>query len=464
MISAQPINNKWYRYYNKSGATSLTSVVDCSDYFTVYKKNSNGYRNYAAFRDIVDFFYHLQNHERIREYHEMIPGNKPQKPRFDIDLTTESAMGENLYQLGIKIRDGILRGVERIISEIGFPIDINKDVGVYTAHSEDVNDVEATNAKFSCHIILHSFCHQNYEEAQEFCKLVVVASEDEDVAMAYKKGIIDPSVYKSLCSLRMLYSVKDEKRPKVPLFRYQYGDRIIDWTRDIRDVIALRNLFQDSAVTYVSECTILPIMVPEKQKKHVNLNLPEGTELRIGEMLTQSEGDIFEIEEFRGTLVILKRLSPSYCDICNRNHGDKKNGDVGDNPYLTISPNGAVRFHCRRDKNKSGKVIGYLNGVTSEQGAQVVTPTSFMQIESEIEPGAEPQIQAKQHQIGISMMDKILPNQILSNLRTQPVNDEISFSNISISNVQHLNEQKYSCELSFGQVMNRLNSRVQLPK
>ena len=350
-MSANPnslINGRWYYKLKEGNNYSLCNSIPRNvlmNYFIVYKME-NGKRLYGAFRSCVDFYIYYRELSPTKEYHEIIFGEKEQKPRFDIDIpydkfeksrplrsllikeeNNQNTEIEWIMMLGNRMVGKIIDAVKEVLKSYGLELNSSKDIAFYTSHSLN------PPYKYSAHIIFPNYCHFNYEEAKEFYKLVVNAG-GAPLKVAESCGILDGSIYASQKSFRMEGSTKNGKRPKkrssLPYEGKIYNSPIINSPKD--ELF----FFRESCITDSRSTTRLPVIVPEKKIFVNKVTLPSGVEDIIGPHI---DGD-FSIEEIKGGLIVLKRLRPTYCKLCNREH-------ESDNPFLIVRKNGEVYFHCR---------------------------------------------------------------------------------------------------------------------
>ncbi len=362
-----------------------------SNYFLTYAMR-DGFRKYAAFRSSVDFYLYYQKLYE-REFHEVILGEKPQKPRFDIDLTPELVKGSGLNSCkdfmayGNAIRDEILVRSREVLEEYGLELHLETDVVVCISHSLDlyINENVSEKTKYSCHVIFSKYMHYNYEEAAEFFKLVVAKSPK--LQNMVDKGILDKGIFGSLKSFRVIGSTKEGVRVKTFVSSFDFQGRSISKTAPKTSKENMI-LFRQTCITDTCGCVHIPVIVPIKEEKFSSFVLPVGTSDQALDLLKAFEGDDlpFAVASVSGGLVLLNRLRPSHCRLCQRSH-------EAENPYLRVSQSGNVYFYCRRapEKNNSyriGTLLG-LNipspeeesGTSSESGEQQVSRgTSWSQV------------------------------------------------------------------------------------
>lgn len=363
----KPVNDRWFYRLKDDGQGKSNclfgSIPRHMAYtnFIVYRIEDNGFRKYAAFRSPVEFFYFYRRQPKPREYHEVILGEKEQRPRFDLDISYDNYSKaiplrglvireakeisvEWMVRMGNRIVGKIIDGIKVVMGNFGLKFNVEKDVLFYNSHL-----LEELPYKFSAHIILTNHSHFNYEEAKEFYRMV----SETDIALhiAEKDGIVDASIYSSLKSFRLLGSTKDGKREKVvaplPYNGQIYEPKEPSTTKE--EIIQ----FRQSCITDTNSTTHIPIILPDKKIYDSKVKLPDSIE----EIIIPHIGEDFVVEEVKGGLILLKRLRPSYCNLCHREHHN-------DNPYLTVRENGDVYFHCRRATNDNGKYqICHIDGI-----------------------------------------------------------------------------------------------------
>lgn len=337
----RPITDRWYPRLkpNETSRYSLFNYLprgQAAKCFLIYSMGENGYRSYAAFRSSTEF-YHFYLAVEEPEIHEIILGEMSQKCRFDIDLTKDKAPeGIDLLDFGDQIRELILDSMATVLKTYNVELDIAKNIVYCTSHSK---------SKYSAHLILADYYHNNYEEALTFFDQII--NQNEILQLAVKNGIIDRSIFSTNHSMRLLGSYKDGVRPKALVNDIVHHDKVIQFDHPTGNYGELMK-FRRSCITDTIGCKYLPVIVPVKPKPVLsNVILPAGYEDRLIELLTTYERGInYEIRSvLDGGLIDLKRIHPSYCKICRRIHDNI-------DPFLKVSPGGSVNYYCRQ----SGKV------------------------------------------------------------------------------------------------------------
>lgn len=356
----KPVLDQWFNRLKKNegqGSTLFARIPRdrAVNYFIVYRMNTykgNTYRQYAAFRGVSHFYKFFQQNPGV-EYHEVILGDRPQKPRFDIDLTYDRLSNhEDILRYGNELVEDVIESATLTLLDFGIELDIENDVVICTSHSDDIDsDEQDENTKFSCHIIFKNLAHSNHLEAKEFFKLCL-EQKIGSVFDAAKRGILDAGVYSATCSLRIIHCCKSGQRRKKVVERLNYrGDNIEFRCYQNMSEQSKFQLFRDVSVTNTAECNFIPIKVESPEKVNPDINLPEGAEEYIMEhlrkyVLQDDDGELpFKLTEVDGGLITLTRLRTSVCGMCRRPHDST-------HPYMIVTESGDVYFYCRRAQDE----------------------------------------------------------------------------------------------------------------
>lgn len=321
-------------------------------------------RNYSAFispKVFLDYYSNFPAEERC--FYETIHGSFAQKPHFDIDFDRDDLQyfkeiegverSKKLKNTVDAVVSGTIRSILEEFNELGLPLDPSKDILLFSSCDEE-------NDKYSYHIVIDHYSHNNNREAAAFYQRVTMRLPPE----WSQRGWIDPKVYSSKQNFRMIGSTKLGKRRFKELLdqwyhpisgsivKYWIDESIPNWTQ---------SRFESSLVSYTANCTPLPPFTsPEKDKpKYWNRDSQEEIEVTLEEAKKALEIIAihakvspncylfpFKIIEIRSPIVVLKRLRPSNCRICNKTHEKE-------NPFLLIvGKERSVYFDCRRS-NKS---------------------------------------------------------------------------------------------------------------
>lgn len=299
-----------------------------------------------------------------RTLFEVILGEYPQKPHFDIDIDQEKVdkmIEENLFPDKIKesisleklsniVVSTLLNNIERAFNEKNVTL-IHDNIKIFTSSSK-------LKGKESYHVVLMGYCHPNNLEAKAFYDEV---TSDMDL---WIKSFIDPKVYSPRQQFRILGNTKYQKnRFKRQLVSFDWN-RIIPNSEGKSEVISLNYtpfwifsekeikkqklyLLLESLVCQTTGCNYLP-----------SWYVPRPTYVHEGDELTDKEVDLvmkklkdlklyFKKREVSGNMILLKRMRKSFCPICKRDHEHE-------NPYVIVVE-GSIYWNCRRNEEIYGK-------------------------------------------------------------------------------------------------------------
>lgn len=365
----------WYYYLNpkdekangKKGLFSEHSrgsvfgkLLVCWDYLDmVTQRKTKLYHLFENYIHFAKFFLSLPYEHR--SFFEVIIGELPQKPHFDVDM--EISVEEYKSGIHFKVLEDLISVVMSLIPEIK----IEKDVCIYSSTLQNPQINKDGEIKISYHLVINHFCHASNTEAKAFYFNVIKLLPKE----YYENRWIDFSVYSVTQQFRIYNSAKaGTQRFKLLqekfVFKGKEYKHVLDEEGDDDATKFLVRLEESIVGARVSNCKMLPsFAVPEEfSKKH---QIQDGGEIDMEiameaiSLLAQSVGMTPEDPKFpycldkcEGPFVVLKRLRPSKCRLCKRIHEHQ-------NPYLFIAPdNKSVFFHCRRAPNTKNLYIGAL--------------------------------------------------------------------------------------------------------
>lgn len=309
-------------------------------------------RLFTVFDDYLKFaMYQKELLPKLRSFFETIPGEKSQKPHFDIDIDITPQNKNINFE---EIKDCLIEQIISVLESFNIKLKLNIDLIICTSHRED---------KRSYHIIVNNYSHANNIEAKFFYELVI-----KNIQPEYKQ-YIDAKVYSSMQQFRILGSRKIGKE-NVKIFNevWQYKGQTIKYMYPVyvesenhKQILQLNA----SLITTTSNCKILPILIPEQiYRKYDDPNWTGITKEEAQKALQLLAGMNsvsykdpsfpFTMGDIHDHFVLLKRKNRSTCRICNRIHENE-------NPYLFIIGNQkTVWFDCRRSQNNKKLLVGKL--------------------------------------------------------------------------------------------------------
>lgn len=304
---------------------------------------------FAYFDSYLEFFRYMGNFTpQNRNFFEVILGELPQKPHFDIDIDQNDLHGD-MVEIGNILYQAVIQGCIEVCQDFNMPINIEHDILLYSSHGE---------TKQSYHIVLNNKCHDGNAEAKAFYQ-AVVAKASTITCGKYLK-FIDDAVYNTRQQFRMMGCQKyGSNRPKIFYEQFKYRDKTYkhQYVEDVADDNAHKlAIMYESLVSFVSGCTFLPSLVPPKPVYN-NINTPDLDDETVTKCMKMMKAIItdtpFTARTVKGGLILLTRNAPSLCPLCNKIHENQ-------DPYIYIVSS-KVFWDCRRTGEGKAKLfLGYL--------------------------------------------------------------------------------------------------------
>jgi len=316
-------------------------------------------RFFALFDSYLDFYmYMLKFPVEDRNFFEVILGDLPQKPHFDIDLKEKDIEGDNnIEHIGNILYQAVIQYSIETLKELSIDVNIETDILIYSSHGID---------KRSYHIVINNRCHDGNEEAKAFYETVVdkISKTIDDKYIKYVK-YIDRAVYSKKQQFRIMGCQKyGSNRPKRFLEKFKYNDNVYihkyieEFKNDDMKKLAI---LYESLISFVSGCSYIQSLVKPKIYHNYNTNttLDDFTINRCMKMLKEKMNycpfSVSSIDETKRT-IYLKREAPSHCPICK-----KREPHESRDPLIYISK-GKVYWNClRHDKGIPNLYLGDLS-------------------------------------------------------------------------------------------------------
>ena len=364
----------WYRLVKSSehpGTKSLFEDIPVSDLYNklvICLINEKGFRYYSVFTDYLDFGkFYLDLPSELKNYYEVILAEYAQKPHFDLDFKDVPLEFTNkVFDLLIQ---ELIAGFKDLYQ---VNLDPSKDILIYTSHGDN---------KRSYHIVIDNYCHSNNKEAKYLYSHVIEKILIIGKSMGFEKlynlenidytQFVDSAVYNSRQQFRIMGSSKAGiQRPKILNESWEYSGIKVKY--EFKDSIPEKAVklyhLQNSLVSDTNNCVFLKDLYVEPSRKIASIDF--DVDLDRASDLLKNYDDSYEIIEQKGSLVVLKRLYPSVCRLCDRVHEHE-------NPFLTLRQRGGkieVYFYCRRSEDKS-LFLGMVNDSLDSEIAQLVNGT-----------------------------------------------------------------------------------------
>ena len=355
-------NHKWYyrlKPDDKNKAlftdyprnTLTNKFLVCWDFAENDKKN----RFYGVFPNYLDFAkFFIKLGDNVRSFYEIILGSSRQKPKFDldVDLSNETSNSNLNPNFSSKILNDLINAIILTLEEKEIFLDLQRDVCIYSSHGAN---------KKSYHVVINSYCHSNNIEAKAFYSEVM-----KKLPQYENEKWIDRAVYSKTQQFRTYGSCKVgtsrfKKLERTWTFNGETIKHISPEEPEDGDHRFLID-FEESLITArISNCKLLPSFYVEEKKEYqegvdVEMDLAMEAIPLISSIVDCEFGDPqfpFELDRLEGPFVVLKRLRPSNCVLCKRTHHNQ-------NPYLLITPEKSVFFHCRRAPGEKKWYLGSL--------------------------------------------------------------------------------------------------------
>lgn len=311
---------------------------------------------FAYFDSYLEFFrYMAKFNSKNRNFFEVILGELPQKPHFDIDVDDKECNNfagmesKTCEEVGNILYQAVIQGCIEVCQDFNIPIDIEHDILLYSSHGE---------TKQSYHLVLNNKCHDGNAEAKAFYQ-AVVAKVSVITGGKYLK-FIDDAVYNPRQQFRMMGCQKyGSNRPKIFYEEFKYHGKTYrhQYIEDVTDEDAHKlAIMYESLVSFVSGCTFLPSLVPPKPVYN-NINIADVCDDTVAKCIRMMKATIadspFTFRTVKGGLILLTREAPSRCPLCNKIHENQ-------DPYIYIA-NSKVFWDCRRTGEGKPKLfLGYL--------------------------------------------------------------------------------------------------------
>jgi hypothetical protein len=326
------------------------------------KNGAKKSRLYTLFNSYIDLRAYTKKIDlNEREFHEIILGELPQKPRFDLDCNIEEIdNNDDIDEVVNNLVDDLIKGIIYVLEENGVKIKVDKDILIYSSHGPD---------KKSFHIIVTNYCHMNNIEAKSFSREVISRVNNK-----YSK-FIDHDVYSSVQGFRIVGCLKiGTNRPKIfhETFKYDGNDIThIYPEKSVKLEQKLNIVVYESLITHISGCTFLPKIGIVHQKITPSEDLSDEMVRMCCDMMRNTMGKNvpFIFVKKVGNIILLNRIRPSICPVC-----DNKIHEF-ENPYLIII-HGHLYWDCRRNKNNNRYCLGYIDSTITTKIEHISrTPT-----------------------------------------------------------------------------------------
>lgn len=306
------------------GENSLFNCVKDYMFKFIVFFNDSKHRYYYVFNDYIEYAEYIINiNEKYRCFHEVITNNL-QKMRFDIDIDNKDININDII-------DEIISASITYLKKYGIILNLSSDVIITESCSEN---------KISYHIIIDNYCVRDSENAKIFYNFVV-----SRIKTKYKK-YIDNAVYKNIQNFRILGNQKfGTNRIKKFVESWKYKNNTINYCYKFNTDDEFRKLLLQLNATLITEtsgCKVIPYKINRKnnESKLSDCNI-ENINKTLDIITNNKIFNNLKVLNVIENIITLRRIAPSYCDICKRVHEHE-------NPYIKITDE-ACELYCRRN-------------------------------------------------------------------------------------------------------------------
>lgn len=342
---------KWYPFLihkeKRKEYLCLLSDVGYNSKNIYVRITTDGNYMFSSFKGPIELKEYIDKfHQELRCFDEIIIGG-PQKPRFDIDLESNEDNNYTTSDLDKIIQVLIDQVIDGILYYLG-DISLEKNIRLFTSHGDK---------KRSVHIVLDGMFHDTYLDAKGFYEDVV-----KHVNVNLRK-YVDHGIYGNNKQLRMMNCCKwESKRIKTLQESFTYRDKVIKCDYGELDNDVTR--FISSLITIISGCKRLQSFA-KKSLYNKSEDIPEGDAHDAIDMTKKvlKENYKYEFESISGSIIVLRRKSPSFCIICQRIHDSQ-------HPFLFILDK-KIYYNCRRHSDNKNYYIGDLSMVVKREKEEI---------------------------------------------------------------------------------------------
>lgn len=347
---------QWY-YLLRGGNTDrgvrrglLDDVSNIEDKMIVCAQPQPSTRYFAAFATHIDFYELNATIPRdMRHFYEVVFGQCPQKPHFDVDITCDEHGMCTLGTVTIAcdtVLSELCAGIVRACAAVEIKLDPTVDIRVYTSHGL---------TKRSYHVICPHYCHTDNVQARAFYEAVHAQLPEHIIS----SKCIDSSVYSVKQQFRILGSSKPTTdRIKICVNSYTINDTMY--------TVPTGNALQElewSLVSYTAGCTYLPAFATTAVAPRISggpditltAQIIDACMQLCGRALNMPDiAHVFKVGRTVGGLISLQKRRPYHCPICVRTHNSE-------NPYLRVNIYSQVYYYCRRSES-ANVLLGCIDG------------------------------------------------------------------------------------------------------
>lgn len=341
------MDEKYRRLKNGDDSLLKRIHINNGEFLMARESMENGFKKleYCKFLSWYSLYDTLfKTPDRIRNYHEIIMGDRMQKIYIDIDIDLkDDEFTQQIFHTAedkLDISKTIFLECARAIKKCRPQITDN-DILILNSNS---------NTKRSYHIIVDRWCFPSATQNKEFFKEML------DHIPLYMRKYFDSQMYSSIRNFRTYMSTKID------------GSRILQmdsqstWKPEELDLPLTelnKEIFCASLVTMIDCCRLLSFKVKEEFDVLLIRDIETVEIVKMMDIFElQSDSNCFCKDRVEDCRIFLKRKSASFCTICDRTH-EKQNS------YLFLTQKNDVWFNCMR--GSKSKLIGNINDITDNE-------------------------------------------------------------------------------------------------
>jgi len=334
---------RWFYYLNNGEENLFNQHKVKKGSFPVCNEG-NGKKEYGVFQSAYSLYeYCVDLDDQHRCLFEIIKSNVCQKIYFDIDIPLDES-NHKIYHSEIEKINISKQIPELMVDSIikTNPIISRNDIMIFSSHS---------NTKKSFHIIVDRWYVENARKNRKFFDSVL-----KFIPETWKQ-YFDNSMYKSIQQFRMYMSTKYGKE------RMKIIDPSSPWKidNDIETEYANETIFYASLITKTNYCNILTFDddEDEDETEHISSYMTymlDDTEMsKVLKIISSMDYfKCFRVDIKDKNSILLKRLLPSFCSVCNRIHHNQ-------NSFVFVTINGNIMLNCMRNDENKHTCLGNIN-------------------------------------------------------------------------------------------------------
>lgn len=334
-----------------NGESSLLSNLpdNIKDKILVSYIDQNSKHNFAVFKDYIELYKTINAFRNdktlVPSFNEIINFDVHPyvKPFFDIDIDNKQLNLDKveLEEYGNNVIKHVLQNIYNLLG-----VDYSK-ILLFKSHREK------GNLKRSYHIVVTSVKVKS-------CLMKNLYKELTKDLPKFITQHIDHSIYTNNSQFRILGACKFNEpiRDKQWVFNkdFDFGDEELNDilrgkskdTKYLSCELFMRSLVtntyytDDKSQMFLNICDEKIPISKNKNKSDYNASKIVKPERLLPLIPNNKNNNCFKISGIQGALILLKRLRPSKCNLCQRTHDHE-------NAYLYVNKLGHVYFNCRRN-------------------------------------------------------------------------------------------------------------------